>query len=355
MIFHIGPNDKFIEPFIDLLERRFTDVAQNHRFYIYSDSGASNPIRARSNVMLAEKAPVMHRLNFSLTGLYRSDLIILHGLMSTKLVLLLLVQPWVLKRCAWVIWGKDLYEYNDENRSLRWKLKELAKKLLIPRLGFLVTQVQGDVALARQWYGAKGTWIQSFMYPSNVFCGTSGSCIACSPDGTTNILIGNSADASNGHDEIFSMLLEYRGQNIHLFAPLSYGDDSNATRVAALGSKLFGNKFTPLLEFMVPDAYQELLDRIDIAVFNHQRQQAMGNIINLLGKGKKVYMRTDVTHYSSLTEAGAVVFDIDDFNIDSMRDDIRLVNERLVTEYFSEANLVAQLTRIFEGDKQCRI
>ena len=37
--------------------------------------------------------------------------------------------------------------------------------------------------------------------------------------------------------------------------------------------------------------YLKILGKIDIAIFNHERQQAVGNITSLLGLGKKVYIK----------------------------------------------------------------
>ena len=38
--------------------------------------------------------------------------------------------------------------------------------------------------------------------------------------------------------------------------------------------------------------YLEFLGKIDIAIFNHRRQQGFGNAITLLGLGKKVYLNS---------------------------------------------------------------
>lgn len=43
----------------------------------------------------------------------------------------------------------------------------------------------------------------------------------------------------------------------------------------------------PIVDFMDFNEYINFLSTIDIAIFNHKRQQGMGNIITLLGMGKK--------------------------------------------------------------------
>ncbi|WP_083234102.1 TDP-N-acetylfucosamine:lipid II N-acetylfucosaminyltransferase [Candidatus Marithrix sp. Canyon 246] len=75
-----------------------------------------------------------------------------------------------------------------------------------------------------------------------------------------------------------------------MFVPLSYGDPKGVyiKEVISTGTKIFGDKFIPMTEFMDFDKYLNFLGSINITIFNHNRQQAMGNTITLLGFGKKV-------------------------------------------------------------------
>lgn len=52
-------------------------------------------------------------------------------------------------------------------------------------------------------------------------------------------------------------------------------------KVIIKGKELFGEKFIPLTEFMTFEKYLEFLGSIDIAIFAHKRQQAMGNTITI--------------------------------------------------------------------------
>nr|MDA3878207.1 TDP-N-acetylfucosamine:lipid II N-acetylfucosaminyltransferase [Halothiobacillus sp.] len=119
--------------------------------------------------------------------------------------------------------------------------------------------------------------------------------------------------------------------------------------IATRGKEMFGNKFTPLLEFMPFENYLELLGQIDIAVFAHKRQQAMGNTITLLGLGKKVYMHSDVTPWAMFNELGVKVFDICKFDLMPLNDDVREKNQKRIKSHFSEITLAQQLQYIFEG------
>lgn len=125
------------------------------------------------------------------------------------------------------------------------------------------------------------------------------------------IQIGNSATESNRHIEALSLLKRYSDENIEIICPLSYGDKEYAKQVVKHGTKLFGSKFIPLNNFIPKDEYFALLARVKVAVFNNDRQQAMGNISKLLAMGCKVYLRNDTSMWRAYLRRGYSVYDID--------------------------------------------
>lgn len=165
----------------------------------------------------------------------------------------------------------------------------------------LITQIKGDYELAQEWYGAKGKYYYSFMYPSNLYKEYYLKKVEKDP-GKTYIQVGNSACETNEHVEVFEKLLKYKGENIEIICPLSYsGKEEYIKQVVETGYKTFGKeKFTPIVDFMIFDQYLELLAKVDIAIFNHKRQRGLGNITTLLGLGKKVYIREEITTYYSM-------------------------------------------------------
>jgi hypothetical protein len=92
--------------------------------------------------------------------------------------------------------------------------------------------------------------------------------------------------------------------------------------------------------------YLNLLGEIDVAIFAHRRQQAMGNTISLLGLGKKVFMRNDVTPWGVFQKTGVKVYDIEKFEISSISDSIRMQNKANIRSYFSKVNLILQWREI---------
>ncbi|MEP3560740.1 MAG: TDP-N-acetylfucosamine:lipid II N-acetylfucosaminyltransferase [Marinobacter sp.] len=282
--------------------------------------------------------------------LHSAQKVILHGLFNIRVVMILVLCPWVLSKCYWVIWGDDLYQYKKATKAWRSRLKEALRRFVIRRVGHLVTYIGGDVELARQWYGATGRYHECIMYLSNVVDPkmTASTSTNAHHEGW-NILVGNSADPSNNHIEALERLLPFKDQAIKIYVPLSYGDQNHAQKVISQGKQWFGDKFVPMTDFMPFEQYLEFLISLDIAIFNHRRQQAMGNTITLLGMGKTVFMRSDVSHWRFLKGLGIKLNDVDKLELCRIAPDEAKENAHIVRSYFSRATLVKQFLDIFEG------
>ncbi len=346
MILHICILDKFIEPFFAFMKENFAEFDSKHQFYIYGKSDKyATP--AGNNVFLAHSAKRLSRYAQLIKHMNHAEKIILHGLWDRQILELLIIQPWLLKKCYWVIWGGDLYTRMLSERTIGWWRFEILRQISIRHIGHFITYIRGDYDLAQKWYGAKGVWLECFMYPSNVY---HESPVQVIKHEGVNILLGNSADPSNNHIDALEKLRQFATENIQIYCPLSYGDAEYAKyakKVADYGKSIFGEKFNPLFEFMRFDEYKKLLAKIDVAVFNHKRQQGMGNITTLLGMGKKVFMRSDITSYHTIRSLGAIVFDVERFNLMPPEAGLASNNKLIISQYFSSKTLIAQLDNIF--------
>ncbi|ENM3767350.1 TDP-N-acetylfucosamine:lipid II N-acetylfucosaminyltransferase [Vibrio cholerae] len=345
---HIGTNGTFINSFIEFIKEDFD--FNEHYFLITSDNN-NKPIY--SNATYSART-VFSRLKYyfeAIIRMHQAKKIVLHGIFDIKLNFILFFMPWLLKKCYWVIWGGDLYVYQLAEKNWKWKLREFLRRPVIKNMGHLITYVPGDVKLARQWYGAKGKYHECLMYLSNVVDPDiiNAEQVRTEEHARLNILVGNSADPSNNHIELLEKLLPYKEDEIRIFVPLSYGDQEHAKKVIETGKTWFGDKFVPLTTFMEFDEYLKFLKNIDIAIFNHKRQQAMGNTITLLGMGKTVYMRAALSHYDFIIGLGLHVKDVAYLSLGKIDNEVSVTNSRFVSTYFSKENLKQQLSRIFEG------
>ncbi|HEG4446345.1 TDP-N-acetylfucosamine:lipid II N-acetylfucosaminyltransferase [Aeromonas salmonicida] len=350
-ILHLAYLDKFIPGFIELILQRFSD--EPHTMLTFGDIKKyyyEQSISMRNFSTLKSFRAILEMI----CAMHSNDKIILHGLFSSNLVMLLCFMPWLHSKCAWIIWGGDLYYHKLAKKNFRYHFSEIFRKFLISRLGGFITYIEGDYHNAQQWYKANGKLYECIMYKSNVYSGS----VLTEDDLTQsrvrdsikiNIQVGNSADPTNNHLKVFEQLVKLDVQNCvgKIYCPLSYGNPVYATQIKQLGVAMFGEKFCPLMDFMPLAQYNEILNEVDIAIFAHNRQQAMGNTINLLGRGKTVYMHTDTSSYRLLTKLGIKVFSLDDLALTVQPSDIAIANNQLVRNYFSEDNLVSQLKSIF--------
>ncbi|WAR44077.1 TDP-N-acetylfucosamine:lipid II N-acetylfucosaminyltransferase [Methylomonas rapida] len=340
-IVHIAVADKFMAPYVEFVNAHFDP--NDHLFLLTRLNQNSMP-QAENVTDLSDCSRLSMVLKW-LWAIARARKVILHGLFDSRLVRILALVPWWLSKCYWVIWGGDLYYHIMDKKDPNYHRNEYFRKFVICRLSGLITHICGDFELARKWYGATGRWYECFMYPSNLYHQP---CIRTRPHETTNILVGNSATDTNNHIEALDKLRIYADKNIRIYCPLSYGDFEYAQKISDYGMTLFGDKFIALRDFMSFEKYLDLLAQIDIAIFNHNRQQGMGNITTLLGSGKKVYMRKNVTSWSTFEQLGVQLYDIKLLNLNKLDSDIAKQNHDNISNYFSKSILVKQIMEVIK-------
>ena len=297
-ILHIfkDTNQKFYEPYIKFINNNYN--YQEHFFMIEEYDSRQAKDFYSNNIEYVSKSQYIKLLG----KLYLSDKIILHGLMSPRLMILIYLQPWLLKKCYWVIWGVDLYYYRKEKRTIKSKLLEIIRKKVIRNMGSIISLVKGDYDLAVKWYGTNAIYYHGmYVTPINM------DYLNTLPEATNkeilHIQIGNSGDPANQHMEALKLLESFKAENIKIFMPISYGGTEEYKKeIIDFGTITFGDKFVPMLEFLKADEYASYLSSIDIAIFNNNRQQALGNIFALLYLGKKVYIRTDTVMWEHFTD-----------------------------------------------------
>lgn len=348
-IIHISGCDKFIPPFIELIKENFN--FEEHEFLLTGGMAEEELIKSK-NVHLAKKgklARLKHCFN-ALIKMHQADKVILHGLFDIYFVIILFFTPWLLKKCYWVMWGGDLYVYQLGERNWKWKVREFFRRPVIKNMGYFTTTVPGDFVLAQKWYGTKAKWIHNLMYPSHL-CRDTGK-TSCKKEKNNNIFIqiGNSADPTNNHIEVIDKLEKYKNENIRVYCPLSYGSEAHKQSVIAYGKSILGDKFIPITEFMSFDDYNLYMACIDIAIFNHDRQQAMGNTIGLLSLGKKVVMKPTVTPFNFFTEIVDInIYTIDDASLlEPLSGKESLSNTYKIKDYFNKERLIENWMEVFD-------
>ena len=338
---HLMTNEKFNSSYIEFIEKNFK--MDEHTFYLWKGCSESDiEILKRENIYKVKT--FIDELTL-LKSLYKSEKIFLHGLHNYRIDRMLFFNRSCLKKCNWIIWGGDLHEYELKRIKLRDKIKEMYRKTIIKNFKSVTTTLEEEVNNAKRWYGFKGEWKHSFFYPASIFKD-----IELNKKESEDILIqvGNSSLARNNHVEIFEKLKEY--ENIEVAVPLSYGNEKNAEYVASEGERILGKRFKPMFDFLKYDEYVEFLGNVDIAIFNHKKHQALGNIIHLLGFGKTVYLNSDDFILKKLIDdLGIKVFDSKlEIKLDLLSEKDRLKNIEIIKLRYSEEMLIKEWKKILE-------
>lgn len=342
-ILHLGSASIFIPPLVEIIAE--IDDIKKHDFILLS-AMSDEKLKHHKNVTIFKHNNIFAIMGYIkiIKNVYSSDKVILHGLNDPRLIIILSFLPFVGKKLYWIIWGADLYEKKFYSKNFKWRVKELFRIILIKKIKHMVTYIKGDYELACKWYGADAHYHECLMYPSNLYKEYT---ISGNQNDTFNIQVGNSADPANNHIEALRKIIPYKDENITINVPLSYGDQEHASKVIQYGQAWFGDKFKPLIELFPIEDYLKFLGTIDIVIFNHSFQQAMGNTITLLGLGKTVYLRSDTTQWQFFKEKGLIVGDVEKMH------ELKLLdvenNQKIIKQYFSKENFIGQLKDIFDG------
>jgi len=333
-IAHVMIFEKFIRSYIEFLDENFN--INDHLFFIIGKDYKNYDLNNLPNVYFIDNPIGIPKF---LYNLHIADKIIIHVLWDKRFIKLLLLQPWLIKKCYWMMWGGDFYNYENESAN---------KKRLIGKIRHFISLFRGDFELVKKWYCTYGELHECIAYPVQLFEATTLP-PANNHSGTTTILLGNSADPSNNHKAALELLKIYReeGKAFQIICPLSYGGDWQAKIIVKLGKDMFGDDFTPLTEYISFEKYNELLNNIDIAIFNHNRQQGVGNVTSMLAKGKKVFLNRNNILFDFFKGLDIEVYDIKQFDLSQLDTATRDRNIQKMKRFFSKENYLKQLNNLF--------
>ncbi len=254
----------------------------------------------------------------------KQDIVIFHSFFDPYLYLLSSVFFWKLKLITWVIWGGDLFIYANKTERLpiKYRIYDIFRKFSIRRFRYVA--VEGDKVdylLAKSYYNITKDSFIKLLYPLD-WSAKQFFSVRENPK-PFKVLLGNSADPSNNHMELLTLLSKHESEDIVLYLPLSYGGNLEyVNSVITLGKQLFGEKFVPLVKMMDKKSYIEFLSDIDCVIFGHDRQQGLGNIRLLIMMGKKIFIKSNNSSNDYLKELGIQYYfteDIANLSFDQLR------------------------------------
>lgn len=350
MILHLIAYEKFTEDYIKRINALFGE--KNHLFLVFGE-------KPEADIKSVHADNVIYSLDFSnkfkcayfmVKKILSSDKVIIHALFLSNLYLrlLLMLQPIAGDKFFWNIWGYDLYNaYWNRNKEVeREKLRiKFIKKLKA------VGYIPGDFDFLKKHYETSAKfYLASYSY--DFF--TPEVDETSEDNNTINILLGNSATEECQYEEAIDLLSHFSNKPIKVKCVLSYPKENEKYRdkIVKYGHEKLGDKFVPLIGFMTYEKYTELLSGIDIAIFNHNRQQALGNIASLLYLGKRVYINPANGCKGYFEQMGAKVFSTEDLVETAIckydPKELKNINRKAIDEFFSDQQFKERWRKIFE-------
>lgn len=346
---HIFDDDKFIDPTIKLFEEV---IPHESIYYVNKLKNSDFKYVKSSNVsridltIQQDKKELLQFINSN-----KSNVVFLHALESNKQSLVFEILPTIKK--VWFIWGYDLYGnwpllkqniYEPNTQSLLNLKTDLKTKLIHNPFSFYLFQKRHLVKkISKKAYNILSNAFDTPFYRAaqlidyvvpvvpteyhiikkmNLPAQYAPFTYGCIEDllgdkinervnNQPNILVGNSADPTNNHIEVFLELAKLDLQDRKVYVPLSYsGNSQYKENVLQVGRELLGSNFYPLLDFMTLEEYNKILLSCGTLIFNHVRQQGVGNIITLGYLGGTLFLNAKSPVYSYYKSLGMKIFTV---------------------------------------------
>lgn len=311
MIFHIFSDSPYTYRFIKFVNKTWEPC--NHEFIILMKEGS----RFGDYYKKTENChPISRRFRFFQYAnlFFKAQKVIFHQLNHPRLFLTLsLLYPSVFHKCIWSMWGADVYFHKNKTNSLKDNVIDNIMRHTIAKLPVITGYIPGDFEIVKSHYRCNAIYIQS-KYPSPVDIESIKAITVNQKKqgASTTIMVGNSADPSNGHIDAFAQLSKYRNEKIKILSVLSYGGSHKYIHsVIESGRRIFGKNFIPVTDYLSFEDYLNLISSVDILFFNHKRQQGFGNLIIFFALEKKVFISCNVTPYDYYKSIGISLFAIE--------------------------------------------
>jgi dTDP-N-acetylfucosamine:lipid II N-acetylfucosaminyltransferase len=344
MILHLVDDEKFIDATIS----HFDEIAAQSNLYgLIGNSNKEVPlkhIKKVNRILFIDGIDTTHFCEaikeLNVTSIF------IHYLSDIKVKAVLEAKKrFPSLKITWFFWGADGFELDKFNQTLfqpktrkilphlkRLKLLHATKEItlslffkcgiyfdyinankrnklrLIKQLDFIVPVIKQDYELLKTKYNFSAQCLDwNYLSIEQIF--SSGIDFKVSGN---NILLGNSASATNNHVEMIDLLSTMDLSGRKVIVPLSYGNIRYRDYIIDYGREKLKDSFFPLVDFLPLKEYNELIGSCSSVIMNHNRQQAMGNIIASLWMGAKLYINKETTVFSYLTELGVEFFSIED-------------------------------------------
>lgn len=311
MIVHLVAREKFTDEYIQYMETVFTDIESS-----YITVEGEYPLSKGDNITIIRSWDDL--IKTKLNTLKQAEKIVVSGVFITSKAILLLEFYGLAHKTYLFFWGGDFYQFASTNNNIKSTIKRIIYYQLFNHSAGLIFLIDGEYEKFKEithisnrhfvapMPGYPGKSIDFEKYRANNWQTMNDD----KQQRSLRIIVGNSATETNRHIEVFELLSRFQDNVYEVFCPLSYGDERYRDNVIEIGKQMLGNQFHPILDYMDKEDYVEFISKMDVGIFNNDRQQAMGNINMLLNMGKKVYLQVGTSMWNNYIQRGYRVFNI---------------------------------------------
>lgn len=346
MKLHLAVNSGFIEQFAEITYS--IDTKNEHFFIVYGEQMTGQIINNKRALNyyknLLEAKEIIKKKIEKCTTLY------IHFLSNEVIDFL---SDFDLKKIkiVWFLWGADAFSLPEVYKKLKMQREDFLKAYLgklkqvlfplrssldklnfLKKIDFVAHYLIDDFKLIKHLLKPSAEF-RYFTYGilENIVC----------KENTVSdnyILLGNSASINNQHIYTINKILPKNLTN-KIIAPLAYGSNKDyINKVISEGKRKFGDNFIPITELIETESYQKnVLGRAEFAIMPHNRSQALGNILQLLWQGCKIFMYPSNNLFKFLKQKGFQVFELNKTitkNLYSVQVNVEH-NRKLLTDFFS--------------------
>ncbi len=289
---------------------------RNHMFHVFQDEAELGPDERRFFEALPVDEDQLRFIPPSKMNVLRllrrvgkQDIMLVHSGRMSNFFAMLLLTPWLWQRTALICFGGEIgvWQRIAAATDVKSQMLMLCLKSVVPGIKAVCTLTPGEYPLIQAIFGRANNYQRAFMSSSRRVDEMPQKRQA-SAEEPTRVLLNQSANAGGRHSEALEWLRRFRHENISVTCPVSFGVDSEASRVIDDGMDCLGEKFSFIKDKRPYDKYSRMVrEEMDILILNHLGQAGLGHLYMFLSEGKVAYIRKETPIYEFLGQIGITV------------------------------------------------
>lgn len=376
MNLHVLPDEKIVCRTISVFEMVFPN--DNKYIILLSNGSKSRYVDGNSNLQIGV-------LEYGTKGFWDYvgdtscyDSIIIHYLSEESASF---VSSIAHSNIYWIEWGGDLYNtflfrrgfqlYRDEKFVARMKYpyvpfslyskistylreKKITKfyQAVYKVKYFLPDSMYDEYPLFLKYYKEFSHLIYKkfFYYPLDIILGED---LIDKRVNGFSIVIGNSCSFTNNHLYIYDILKKKKIEN-EVITPLSYsGNQRYREYLTRKGYEFFGDRFTPLINYVSLSEYNEILLRANSFIYGNLRQEAVGNILIAFFIGGKIFLDEQNPLYDFYKSIGLHFYNLSEISQENLNTSLDLcyvdMNRKILYDLYSSEVLLKTIRDSFSN------